>query len=73
MHADWASMEKTPKNLINFGNISGLSCNLDKSVIVPIGEQALQIANTLALDFGHWIYDSFTILGLEINSNISAL
>jgi hypothetical protein len=61
------------KNLINlrtilndFGLISGLKCNFDKTMILPIGKSCRSIPDTA----GFLVCDKIKLLGMEINSKL---
>ncbi len=51
--------------LEDFGNLSGLVCNLEKTVILPIGDNTNVDARIATLGFQ--LADKLTILGLEIS------
>ncbi len=53
--------------LEQFGSLSGLLCNVDKTTLLPIG-QNFQIDNRIR-DLGFIIVDKVTILGLELDRN----
>jgi hypothetical protein len=55
------------KNVLEeFGNLSGLVCNVEKTVLLPIGDDVI-IDDRIAT-LGFKLADKLTILGLEINS-----
>jgi hypothetical protein len=53
--------------LEDFGIMSGLVCNVEKTVLLPIGADTVIDENIRALGFA--VVDSVTILGLEIDRN----
>jgi hypothetical protein len=53
--------------LEQFGDISGLRCNVEKTNLLPLGNNINMDARIYDLGFN--IVDSLTVLGLEINSN----
>jgi hypothetical protein len=53
--------------LEEFGSMSGLVCNVDKTVLVPIGIDA--VIDDRIRELGFIISDRVTILGLEIDGN----
>jgi hypothetical protein len=53
--------------LEQFGTLSGLLCNVDKTTLLPIGEN-LQIDNRIR-ELGFIIAEKVTILGLELDRN----
>jgi hypothetical protein len=56
------------KNILEeFGNMSGLVCNVEKTVLLPIGINHLVDARIQGLGFS--IAETVTILGLKINRN----
>ena len=64
---DLESLQAARQILEDFGNISGLRCNYDKSVIMPISE----ISEAERLDIqtlGFSIQSKIMLLGVEISS-----
>jgi hypothetical protein len=57
--------------LQNFGNISGLKCNVDKSIIMLIGSN--NDAPDFILDSGFQLVDTVKMLGFEISKNFKNL
>ncbi len=56
------------KNILEeFGNMSGLVCNVEKTVLLPIGNNTVIDDNILTLGFT--VAEKLTILGLEIDKN----
>jgi hypothetical protein len=53
--------------LEQFGTLSGLLCNVDKTTLLPIGEN-IQVDNRI-WDLGFIIAEKVTILGLELDKN----
>ncbi len=53
--------------LEDFGTMSGLICNVEKTVLLPIGNDTVIDNNILSLGFT--VVDTVTILGLEIDRN----
>ena len=62
------TLERIKEILLAFGNLSGLLCNLEKTVIIPIG-QVTPLDNSL-ISTGFCFQDKATILGLEISNNM---
>ena len=66
-------LERTDtKYITQFHNISGLSCNLDKTVVVPIGQNTNK-HDILCPDLGMTWDDTFTILGFTIDNTLKHL
>ena len=62
----------TLKEILNeFATLSGLKCNLEKSILMLVGGMA-QVPNFVQ-DSGFLIGDSMTILGLKIKNNLEGL
>ena len=57
--------------LDQFSNISGLSCNLDKSALMYIGSD--QPLPEYALQYGFKVVDHITILGMKIKKTLENL
>jgi hypothetical protein len=56
------------KNILErFGTMSGLACNIDKTILLPVGPQAH--VDPRISDIGFTITDKVTILGLQIVGN----
>ena len=64
---DQGSLQRIQDILENFGILSGLRCNIEKTVLIPVGHIA-PIPNQI-LNMGFEIKESATILGMEINNN----
>ena len=57
------------KNILaDFGKLSGLECNIEKTILIQVGNK-MPIEQDIK-DLGFEIRDSATILGLEISNNI---
>ena len=69
---DLESLQAARQILEDFGNISGLRCNYDKSVIMPISEiSEAEILITQTLGFS--IQPKITLLGVEISNKLDNL
>ena len=66
---DLASLRAMKTALQNFGTISGLVCNYDKSVIMPINDTTPEMLREIT-DLGFAISNNFKLLGLDINNNL---
>ena len=66
---DLASLTTIKSALAEFGNISGLMCNYDKSVIMPINNADPALIRNIE-SLGFTIVDSFKLLGLDIKSSL---
>ena len=66
---DLASLTAIKSALAEFGNISGLMCNYDKSVIMPINNVDLALIPDIE-GLGFSIVDNFKLLGLDIKSSL---
>jgi hypothetical protein len=64
---DFDTLSRIKVILEQFGIISGLRCNVEKTNLLPIGENI--IIDDRIYDLGFNIVDSLTVLGLEIDSN----
>jgi hypothetical protein len=59
--------------LENFKNLSGLRCNIDKSMVVPIGfDNNVPVPDFIA-NSGFKVVNKVTILGTEISNNVEDL
>ena len=63
---DQGSLQRIKDILENFGILSGLLCNIEKTVLIPVGHIA-PVPDQI-LNMGFEIKDSATILGMEINN-----
>jgi hypothetical protein len=63
----YANLVRIKEILEDFGIMSGLVCNVEKTVLLPIGADTVIDENIRALGFA--VVDSVTILGLEIDRN----
>ena len=63
---DQGSLQRIKDILENFGILSGLRCNIEKTVLIPVGHIA-PVPDQI-LNMGFEIKDSATILGMEINN-----
>ena len=63
------NLRNATKYITKFHNISGLACNLDKTVVIPIGQNTNK-NDTLCADLGMEWNDNFTILGFEIDNKL---
>ena len=66
------NLRHATKYISQFHSISGLACNLDKTVIIPIGTNT-DTNDKLCPDLGMEWHDSFTILGFHIDSKLRNL
>ena len=66
------NLRHTTKYITQFHKISGLACNLDKTVVIPIGTNT-NINDKLCPDLGMQWNDSFTILGFHVDSKLQKL
>ncbi len=64
------SIRAVKEILLNFEHISGLACNYDKTVIVPLGNPDPDLIDQIR-DLGFSLSDSVKLLGVEINKNLS--
>ena len=64
------SLQAAKEILDDFGKVSGLKCNFDKSVIMPILAPSEAEVNMI-LNLGFTVADEITLLGLKINRNLS--
>ena len=55
--------------LSDFGKLSGLCCNIEKTVLIPVGN-ILPISNKI-IALGFEIKEKATILGMEISNNLN--
>ncbi len=65
------SLSKLKKALFDFGEMSGLKCNVEKTVLMQVGNLIPPSNEILALGFSH--VESIRILGMDIDQNISNL
>ena len=68
---EFESLNAIKNILTDFGEISGLKCNFDKAVIMPVGDRSMVSPEIIALGFP--IVEKVKILGLEIDHNIEIL
>ena len=66
---DIASLTSIKAALQVFGNISGLKCNYEKSVIVPINYAPPELIREIE-GLGFTVANNFKLLGLEISNNL---
>ena len=66
------NLRKATQYITQFHSISGLACNLDKTVVIPIGTNT-DINDQLCPDLGMEWNDSFTLLGFQIDSKLKNL
>ena len=52
-------------------NISGLQCNLDKTLVIPVGGN-YDVTDVLCKDLDHKWQDKFTILVFDIDSKLDS-
>jgi hypothetical protein len=64
---EFDTLSRIKEILEHFGIISGLRCNVDKTNLLPIGENII-IDNRIH-ELGFNIVDNLTVLGLEIDRN----
>jgi exonuclease III len=65
--ADQRSISFLEKSLVDFSEISGLSCNFEKSSITFIGDAPANLATKFTVS------DNFTLLGMTIDRNLECL
>jgi hypothetical protein len=65
------SLSKLKQALYDFGELSGLKCNVEKTVLMQVGNLIAPSNEILSLGFSH--VDSIRILGVDIDQNISNL
>jgi hypothetical protein len=61
-----AGLAALRKNLDDFGKISGLLCNFDKTVVMPIGRKAVTPNNL----FGFKCDTKIKLLGMEVTNSL---
>ena len=66
------NLRNTTKYITQFHKISGLACNLDKTVVIPIGQNTNKY-DTLCPDLGMTWDDTFTVLGFTIDNTLKHL
>jgi Reverse transcriptase (RNA-dependent DNA polymerase) len=64
------SLAAIKENLSIFGQLSGLLCNFDKTVVMPVGNSNIFEGHE---DLGFSIDNKITLLGLNIDSNLDCL
>jgi hypothetical protein len=70
MHCCKNSLDTLKQILIDFGDISGLKCNIEKTTIMPVGGiQALPFDN----DTGFTVDTKIKLLGIEIDNGLTCL
>jgi hypothetical protein len=65
---EYESLSTIKKILIEFGNFSGLQCNVDKTVLMQIG--SIRQPSQEILDLGFTLVDKIKILGMEIDQSL---
>ena len=64
-----ATFIRVKESLYRFGTISGLKCNLDKSIIMPfIAQDRILITEIERIGFA--VVEKFTLLGMEIKQSM---
>ena len=66
---DMASLRTAWQILMDFGKISGLKCNYDKSVIMPTYEVPLNVKREIET-LGFLVESKITLLGVEISNKL---
>jgi hypothetical protein len=66
---DLASLRAAKEIIDTFGNISGLRCNFDKSIIMPVMDPTRAEAE-LINNLGFTMVEEFTLLGVKVNRNL---
>ena len=66
------NLRNATKYIIQFHSISGLACNLDKTVVIPIGQNTNK-KDILCPDLGMEWDDTFTVLGFTIDNTLKHL
>ena len=69
---DLASLRQVKHILDSFGAISGLKCNFDKSVIMPVFEPDDKALTTIA-NVGFLCVNEITLLGVVIKNDLSTV
>ena len=67
-----ANLRNTTKYIKQFHTISGLACNLDKTVVIPVGQNTNKY-DIICPDHGMEWDDTFTILGFTIDNQMKNL
>jgi hypothetical protein len=66
-----ASLSALKKIMIDFGSFSGLKCNVEKTVLMQIGNRVLPSQEIIELGFT--LVDEIKILGMSIDHSIENL
>ena len=66
---DLDTLQAVKTALDSFGSISGLVCNYDKSVIMPINQIPNELTDRIKT-LGFTVSDSFKLLGMEIKNSL---
>ena len=66
------NLERVKNILLDFGLMSGLETNVDKTTLMPIGQLDVPVPAEI-LDLGFKVVDKIKCLGLEINNTASDL
>ena len=66
---DHGSLLQIKTILADFGTLSGLECNIEKTILIPVGNN-LPLEQEI-LNLGFEIRNSATILGMEISNNLN--
>ena len=64
-----AALKKVKLVLEKFGEISGLCCNIEKTVLIPVGR--VEPVQQNIIDLGFEFKKRATILGMEISNNLN--
>ena len=67
-----ANLRYCVKFIEDFAGISGLHCNLDKTLVIPLGGN-FDVKDVLCPELGLTWKDNFTILGFHIDSKLENL
>ncbi len=65
------SLSKLKEVLYEFGEMSGLKCNVEKTVLMQVGNLIAPSNEIVAVGFSH--VQSIKILGMEIDQNFSII
>jgi hypothetical protein len=65
---DFNTLSRVKKILEDFGKLSGLECNVEKTVLMQIG--AVDPVPENILDLGFSVSEEITVLGLKLNNNL---
>jgi hypothetical protein len=67
VNLDYETIARVKIILEQFGNLSGLLCNVEKTTLLPVGQNVL--VDDRIRELGFVVVDKVTVLGLEICSD----